>query len=476
MKITLPKNRNITEKLSIDTNFVVVGANGSGKTNFAAEIDERYPDIAIRMTQSTYSQNFKELIRSVLSAEQNQKKLPLFSSMKRIWNAVSPNRLLEFRHNTIQLVDKFDNNHIYPINEMGETERLLLFVIASVIHAPKNSLLIIDEPEMHIKKSIIIILCDLLESFRKDCTFVYLTHDVSFASSRHDFLKVWLKDYNGDSWNYEILSDDHSLPNQLYFELLAERKSVLFIEGDSINSLDYKLLHYVFPDYLLKPLGGCEKVMATTKSLNEQEVFHDLNAYGLVDRDRRSFSEIQRLTKSNVWVTKVAEIENFLLLEDIIKVIAYLCEKNGNKLFQKVKINVLQFFREEIKNQALEYTMAKIDRVFSTLTGNSKGKTFEEMEQNLEDFWKTKDFAGIYHHFSDKFHQLIQEQNYQGILEVFNEKTLIGRSDVCALCGIKSGNKNLLNFINEVQHKEDKNAEMVNNAIKKNIINHQEEY
>jgi len=470
MKIKLPQHRTQQESPTVNNNLVIVGANGSGKTRFASNIEDNYAEVAVRITQSTYSEKFKGLIRSISSKEQKKDENSNFSSMKNIWDTISSNRLLDYRHNSILLVDKFDKNHTYPINEMGETEGLLLFVIASVINAPKGALLIIDEPEMHTKKSAIIKLWNLLEWKRKDCQFVFLTHDVPFASSRHDFKTIWLKDFNGENWDYEILVDENHLPDQLYLELLSERKPTLFIEGDSINSIDYKLLQPVFPDYLLKPLGGCEKVLATTKSLNEQKVFHDLDAFGLVDRDRRSFSEIQRLTKSHIWVTKVAEIENFLMLENIIKEIAISRNKNPDQVFHKVKNNVINFFREEMKTQALEHAMAKIDRIFSTVTGNSKGKTFDDVQQNLEEFWETKDFVGIYKHYIRHFQELIDKQNYQGVLQVFNNKSLINRSEICSICDLKCGNKNLLNSIIRILNLENKSSEIIIKSIRKNIL------
>ena len=145
-------------------------------------------------------------------------------------------------------------------------------------------------------------------------------------------------------------------------------------------------------------------------------------------------------------------------------------KQNSEQVFNRIKNSVILFFQEEMKNQALEHTLAKIDRIFSTVTGNSKGQTFHEVEQNLEEFWKTKDFAGIYNHFTYHFQQLINNDDYQGILQVFNNKSLINRSEICSICNLKCGNKNLLNYILEILKKDDDDSEIIKKAVINNIM------
>jgi predicted ATP-dependent endonuclease of OLD family len=49
-------------------------------------------------------------------------------------------------------------------------------LIGEVLCAPEKSIIIIDEPEMHIHVSLIKHLFDLIEAERPDCAFIYLTH------------------------------------------------------------------------------------------------------------------------------------------------------------------------------------------------------------------------------------------------------------------------------------------------------------
>jgi hypothetical protein len=266
-----------------------------------------------------------------------------------------------------------------------------------------------------------------------------------------------------------LLNNEIPLPDQLYFELLNERKPVLFIEGDSVNSIDFKLLQPVCSEFLIKPLGSCNRVLSTTKTMNEQKVFHDLDAFGLVDRDRRSISQIINLQSANIWVTKVAEIENFLIIEDIVKVVAKKRGKNPEQIFRKVRNNVVRFFMEEIDNQALEHSLAKIDRIFSTIIGHSKGKTFSDFEKKLEDFWQSKNLSGIYKNFQNRFKKMVEEKNYEEILRVFNNKGIITRSDVLSLCNINSGTESYLRFIIDIVRQDNEESDIIKKAVIDNI-------
>lgn len=67
---------------------------------------------------------------------------------------------------------------------MSDGERAIFYLIGQVLVAAANSVLIIDEPELHIHRSIMSSLWDQLESARQDCAFIFITHDIEFAANR----------------------------------------------------------------------------------------------------------------------------------------------------------------------------------------------------------------------------------------------------------------------------------------------------
>ena len=99
----------------------------------------------------------------------------------------------------------------------------------------------------------------------------------------------------------------------------------------------------IFDEFTTKPLGSCEKVFETTKSFSEQSSFHHIESAGLIDRDRRTNEEVAHINNPNIWVAQVAEIENFLLLEEVVKEVAFNMMKDADAVFESVKSNIVTF-------------------------------------------------------------------------------------------------------------------------------------
>ena len=113
---------------------------------------------------------------------------------------------------------------------MSDGERVIFYLAGEVICAPANSIIIIDEPEMHIHSSLINTFFDLIEAERQDCSFIYLTHNIDFAFTRQNAKKIWSKSYENNLWDYELLDENLLIPEQLYLEVLGSRKPIIFLE------------------------------------------------------------------------------------------------------------------------------------------------------------------------------------------------------------------------------------------------------
>lgn len=516
--------------ISIDSkSIVVIGANGSGKTRFGTDIENRYNKITHRISaQKSLSMPTEVSTKSKLRAEQEflygyydennnnglvykvgnrwgrnpntfllndydqlmvllhteeyeesikfkeaylpgqnvTKPITKLDRVQRIWEYVLPHRKLIKKAGSIETYSSSNHSEKYNAAEMSDGERVVFYLIGEVIAAPENSIIIIDEPEMHIHKSIIKKLWDKIEIERPDCAFIYLTHDIDFATSRQDSTKIWAKAYNGSKWDYEMQGECNELPEQIYFEILGSRKPILFIEGDD-SSIDYKILQLVFDDYTVKPLGSCQKVFETTKSFIEQKSFHHIESYGLIDRDRRTDEEISHIKNPNIWVARVSEIENFLLSEQLIKQVASNMMKNPDEVFNQVKNNVVIFFQSQITSQAIEHTLHRVERLLKSATDNAKIKDINELDVKLSDFWTNLKFKEIYTELVANFQSLIDSQNYEGILKVFNNKGLLSNSQVAILCDLNTKNDAYLNYVIALLKRNDDKAI----KIKESIVN-----
>ncbi|MFS2187914.1 DUF4435 domain-containing protein [Mucilaginibacter sp. Mucisp84] len=526
MELNLPRKTDNSQPLIDTKSLVVVGANGSGKSRFGADMEKRYPKIVHRVSAqksltmppevrpkskkaaeneffygydyenqsfletnkmnnrwgskpSTFLLNDYEKLLVLLHTEEYEESLKYkegeiskpttkLDRVQSIWEEVLPHRKLRKRAGLIEAYPTGNLEDIYNASEMSDGERVIFYLIGEVVAAPQGALIILDEPEMHVHKAITKQLWDKIELERPDCTFIYLTHDIDFAASRQNSQKIWMKGYNNNSWDYEILQDNSPLPEQLYLDILGSRQTVLFIEGDT-GSIDYNLLPAVFTEMNVKPLGSSGKVIDTTKTFNDQNYFHHIKSFGLIDRDRRTDDEINHINNTNIWVAEVAEVENFLLLENVVKTVATKMMANPDDVFSMVKANVVAFFKEQLVPQVIAHTISRIERIFKTATSQKRIDDFATLDKSLSDFWSNQDFKKIYDELFTEFTQLIDTEDFEGILKVINNKGLIAKSNVSSLCGLNSKENVYLKYIISILKLNDESSEKIRKAIKAKI-------
>jgi hypothetical protein len=500
MKLNLPTKKG-TPNSNPEIDFkqlVVIGANGSGKTRFGAKIEEdnhlithrisaqkslsipeliRPKSLDVAKTEffigsnhpnqevnqnwdfkkrnrwgdnlSTFLLNDFEKLLVLLHTEEyetltDSKEKKILSpktnidKVKEIWEKVLPHRKLKIKAGTIFTYPTGQEANSYNASEMSDGERVIFYLVGEVVCAPQNSIIVIDEPEMHIHKSLLKILFDLIENERTDCSFIYLTHDIDFAFSRQNALKIWAKYYDGNNiWDYEILEGSMPIPEQLYLEVLGSRNDILFIEGDS-SSIDYEIYQQVYVGKTIKPLASCDKVIQTVKSFNEQNGFHNIQSHGIIDRDRRQDDDVARLNKKNIWVLDVAEAENLLLLEDIVKAVSIHMGQNPADIFAQVKQNLIDFFANQLENQILLHLSETIRREMTKASKFQK-RVIADVIVEVDSNYAGIDKQNIFDLIKASFEQLIVDSDYEGILRVFNLKNaLIPESKVCELTGIKN--------------------------------------
>src|SRR5439155_760568 len=96
------------------------------------------------------------------------------------------NELLRLSNLPIEISD-YENDKVvarksggtpYSIAQLSDGERNALLVAADVLTVGAGTLVLIDEPERHLHRSIISPLLTLLFEKRRDCAFVVSTHEV----------------------------------------------------------------------------------------------------------------------------------------------------------------------------------------------------------------------------------------------------------------------------------------------------------
>ncbi|WP_297807590.1 AAA family ATPase [uncultured Alistipes sp.] len=367
-----------------------------------------------------------------------------------IWNHLIEHRTL--------LCDNLGNLQIecgdekYPAYKMSDGERVIFYVVGRVMLAKESSLIIVDEPEMHLHKAILNKLWDILEEKRKDCMFIYLTHDINFASTRIAN-KRWLKSYSSstsgifENWEIESIADSE-IPEALLMKILGSRKKVLFCEGKQ-GSLDRQIIELLFPNFTITPLASCKDVINYTKAYNKISNKYAV-AYGIIDRDFRTKEQIDKLAAENIYSYDVAEIENLFLIEDFIKGFAEY--KHEPCDIDNIKTQILALLTRNKEQQISSYLIQRINYNFNeSHVRNGKDKT--EVGENFNEFVKQIKIEEWYNIRLQELDDVIETSNYAKVIMLYNNKGL--HSIIEKALGISSYNLKALEYLRNSQNARD---------------------
>ncbi len=209
----------------------------------------------------------------------------------------------------------------YSIAELSDGERNALLIAATVLTVNSGTLLLIDEPERHLHRSIISPLLTLLFSKRNDCAFIVSTHDILLPLDNPNASTLLIRGCNYDrssvkSWDVDLVTPENKIDNDLKTEILGARKKILFIEGTE-QSLDKPLYSLVFPNVSVIAKSSCRDVEHAVSSIRDADDLHWLNVFGIVDYDRRAQSDIDRLKEKGVYALSVYSVESIYYHEHI---------------------------------------------------------------------------------------------------------------------------------------------------------------
>ena len=204
---------------------------------------------------------------------------------------------------------------------MSDGERAILYMIGQALLAAESSLLVVDEPELHVHRSIMAKLWDELEAARQDCAFAFITHDLEFAASRPAKKYVILEYNPAPHWKIEPVPDETGFDEEIATLILGSRRPILFVEGTAC-SLDSTIFRCCFPDMTVIPRVSCEEVIHAVVTLRQNRVLTRVTCACIVDADDYQPDDIAILGQYGVSVLPVSEIENLVLPPAVSRAIA----------------------------------------------------------------------------------------------------------------------------------------------------------
>jgi energy-coupling factor transporter ATP-binding protein EcfA2 len=364
-------------------------------------------------------------------------------TLKRIWHDLIPHRDLIVHDSDLRVRPRSVSEIEYDAAEMSDGERVIFYLIGQCLLA-RPGIIIIDEPELHINKSIISKLWDRLESSRPDCGFVYLTHDIDFAASRRAATRYAVHSFdmvNGSEiWAIDQIPAETGLPEEVVTRIVGSRQAILFVEGDG-GSLDSAVYRRIYDQMTTIPLGNCDSVIHAVSTFRRHGELHRVGCAGIIDSDGRAPDEIECLESMGIYVLPVSEIENLLLLPEPFLEIAKLLQfddSSSNTKLEAIQEIVLQRAAAEVDRFALDYTRRQIDRRMKVI--GLSAKTKDELASQFGDAINELDVDTIFDTAGQQLKHAVESRDYGAVLRLFDQKGLL--SEAARVLGMK-GRKEL---------------------------------
>lgn len=450
---------------TIDGSIVMIGANGSGKSTFARQLNGKLANNIVILSaqhflhynkRNTISAsgneiqkvhnfqlnsklgsdgNFQQLITSdmndlvdALMAQHTDCALELYDNGKynssfltktiEMWDKIIEHRNL--KNDRTGLFVTGINIKQYNFNQLSDGEKAVFYYIAHILLAPKNSYIIVDEPENHLHLTICNKLWDQLEKERFDCKFIYLTHNLNFATTRSNCTVLWNKKFKPPfDWEFEILPENEVIPEVLIMELVGSRKNICFCEGNDRSSLDYKLYSILFPQYTVIPVSGHRNVIDYVDAYNNTSSFVT-SAVGIIDGDHHLPAQIDKWRQKKIYTLPMNEIENILCDDFILQnAIATFC--SGENALNAFHEEFWSLLTDNVEQQATSYVNEHVNNLFKDNFLHEK-QDINALIDELQKITSAENIHSLYDDTVEKINSFIQNKDYTPALRFVNFK------------------------------------------------------
>ena len=307
-------------------------------------------DLARRITEAVYEKDGRKL------NEIRLKEHRVFDQLNELLALAGLKVMIENSAGEELLARHSQGNQPYDIARMSDGERNAVIIAANVLTVEAGILLLIDEPERHLHRSIIEPFLSALFNQRQDCPFVVSTHEVSLPLAHPDAQIMVLRScqWGGQagmptSWNIKQLDVGGALPQDLREAILGSNRRILFTEGDD-HSLDFPMYSALFPGVSIRSMGNCDGVVKAVRGLREAQGLHDVEPFGLIDRDNRTDDEVADLEIEGIYALNAYSVESLYYCQASLMAVAELESQSLN--YDAVKKV------EEAQSKALEVLKA----------------------------------------------------------------------------------------------------------------------
>lgn len=294
-----------------------------------------------------------------------------------------------------------------PFSSLSSGEQEVVKVVFDVVRKEiRHSVIIVDEPELHLHPTLTFKLIETLKTIGDHTNqFIFLTHSADLISTYYSTGDVYFIDaiQTGANQGHKLsdLSHSHNEVVQLIGQnlgLFAVGKKLVFVEGEnsSIDRLTYHtIIQTIIPEAKVIPVGSVLNIN-TLNTIEEQirNSIFGIDIYMIRDRDGLDDKQIQELEKNGrVRCLKRRHIENYFLDSEILfKVAEKLYLTTANPSLTK---EIIESETKRIANETLNFNLLKNTKEYLGLNHYFKIPTVKSVETKNITNIKTEIINGV---------------------------------------------------------------------------------
>ena len=294
-----------------------------------------------------------------------------------------------------------------PFASLSSGEQEVVKVVFDFVRKEiRHSVIIFDEPELHLHPTLTF---KLIETLKKigDLTnqFIFLTHSADLISTYYSTGDVYFIDaiHTGTNQAHKLseLTHSHNEVVQLIGQnigLFAVGKKLIFVEGEesSIDRLTYHTIaQQIVPDAKVIPVGSVTNII-TLNSIEQQirNSIFGIDIFMIRDRDGLDSIQIQELEKNGrIKCLKRRHIENYFLDAEILFKVAkklYLTDINP-----AITIGYIESEIKRIVEESLNFNLLRNAKEYLAFNHFLKIPTVKSVESKSIDEIKDEMISGI---------------------------------------------------------------------------------
>jgi DNA polymerase III delta prime subunit len=272
----------------------------------------------------------------------------------------------------------------FPVTTLSSGEQEVVNIVFDfLLRRPSHSIVIFDEPELHLHPELSFKLMRTLETIGEKNQFIFCTHspDIITASLEHSVIFIAPPNDSGTNQAILVTSDDET--NQALrllgqsIGIVALGRRIVLIEGTnaSLDKLVYgSIIKNKFPNLVLVPSGGKATIISfsTISSQVLEKTIWGVDFFMLCDGDTSPSSPSEPLEGSRALdrfrVLPRYHLENYFLDEQILAQIFSQMESEESWLISPEEI--LKRLRE-IARSTISYAVSlQVSTIFRQQAGN----------------------------------------------------------------------------------------------------------